>query len=331
MQRRDFITLLGGAAAAAWPLAAMAQQPNAVKRIGWLSTTGEQDPQGQAFREAFHQEFAKLGWTDGQNFRIDYRSTSGEDDSRARTLAMEIVTTAPDVILTTGTQFTAILKQQTSMIPIVFVTVADPVVSGLVASFARPGGNITGFTTFEYAVSGKWLGALKEIAPKVNRVAILYSPSSPTGPGHLGAIQAVVPSLSVQLTPMAVFDAAEIEPAIKTFVRDPNGGLIVLPGPMVAAHRAEIIALAAQHRLPSIYPYRYYVASGGLISYGVDVLDQYRLAASYLDRILRGTSPAELPVQASTKYELVINLKTAKSLGLTVPPTLLARADEVIE
>ena len=327
--RRKFLATLGGAAAA-WPLAARAQQSERMRRIGILISLAEDDPEIAPRLAALRRALQPLGWSDSSNIAVDIRFAAGDAD-RMRAQAVELVGMSPDVLLGAGGPPTAALRRATRAIPIVFVQVVDAVGAGFVTNLARPGGNITGFTTFEYAVSGKWLGALKEVAPKVNRVAILYSPSSPTGPGHLGAIQAVVPSLSVQLTPMAVFDAAEIEPAIKTFVRDPNGGLIVLPGPMVAAHRAEIIALAAQHRLPSIYPYRYYVASGGLISYGVDVLDQYRLAASYLDRILRGTNPAELPVQASTKYELVINLKTAKSLGLTVPPTLLARADEVIE
>jgi len=331
MQRRDFITLLGGAAAAAWPLAAMAQQPNAVKRIGWLSTTGEQDPQGQAFREAFHQEFAKLGWTDGQNFRIDYRSTSGEDDSRARTLAMEIVTTAPDVILTTGTQFTAILKQQTSMIPIVFVTVADPVVSGLVASFARPGGNITGFTNVESSFVEKWLSILKDIAPGVRRVMILYNPANPNSIDYLRTIEAAAPSLRVTVSAAPVNHADEIAHQIEPFVREPGAGMIVLPSGFTVGNRDKIAALATQYRLPAIYSNGSFAESGGLVSYGPDTVDLYRRAASYVDRVLRGTKPADLPVQAPSKFELVINLEAAKAIGIEVPYNVLLLADRVIE
>jgi putative tryptophan/tyrosine transport system substrate-binding protein len=330
LQRREFIATLVGAAAT-WPTAARTQQPGERKRrIGILTALAENDPEISPRLGGLRQALQALGWTDGGNLGMDIRFAGGDAD-RMRTQAVELIGMTPDGLLAAGGPATAALRRATRTIPIVFVQVVDAVGAGFVANLARPGGNITGFTTFEYAVSGKWLGALKEIAPQVIRVAILYSAGHATGPGHLGAIQAVVPSLSVQLTPMAIFDATEIEPAIKTFARDPNGGLIVLPGALVAAHRTEIIALAAQHRLPAIYPYRYYVASGGLVSYGVDTVDQYRRAASYLDRILRGTNPAELPVQASTKYELVINLKTAKALGLEVPPTLLARADEVIE
>src|SRR6516162_2953888 len=292
--RRRFLATLGGVAA--WPLAARAQQSERMRRIGILISLAEDDPEIAPRLAALRRALQPLGWSDSSNIAVDVRFAGGDAD-RMRAHAVELVGMSPDVLLGAGGPATAALRRATRAIPIVFVQVVDAVGVGFVTNLARPGGKITGLTSCVYAVSGKWLGALKDVAPKVNRVAILYSPSSPTGPGHLGAIQAVVPSLSVQLTPMAVFDAAEIEPAIKTFVRDPNGGLIVLPGPMVDAHRAESIALAAQHRLPSIYPYRYYVASGGLISYGVDVLDQYRLAASYLDRILRRTNPAELPVQ----------------------------------
>ena len=331
MRRRDFITLLGGAAAAAWPLAAMAQQPNAVKRIGWLSTTGEQDPQNQAERRSFHQEFAKLGWTDGQNFRIDYRSTSGEDDSRARTLAMEIVTTAPDVILTTGTQFTAILKQQTSMIPIVFVTVADPVVSGLVASFARPGGNITGFTNVESSFVEKWLSILKDIAPGVTRVMILYNPANPNSIDYLRTIEAAAPSLRVTVSAAPANHVDEIARQIEPFVREPGAGMIVVPSGFTVSNRERIAALATQYRLPAIYSNGSLAESGGLVGYGPDTLDLYRRAASYVDRILRGTKPADLPVQAPSKFELVINLKAARAIGIEVPYNVLLLADRVIE
>jgi putative ABC transport system substrate-binding protein len=330
MRRRDFITLLGGAAAA-WPLAAQAQQPNAVKRIGWLSTTGDQDPQYQAQLRAFHQEFAKLGWTDGQNFRIDYRSTSGEDDSLARTLAMEIVTTAPDVILTTGTQFTAILKQQTNTIPIVFVNVADPVVSGLVASFAHPGGNITGFTNVESTFVEKWLSILKDIAPGVTRVMILYNPANPNSIDYLRTIEAAAPSLRVTVSAAPVNHADEIARRIAPFVREAGAGMIVLPSGLMINNRQKIAALAAQYRLPAISSNVSFAESGGLVSYGPDGFDRYRQAASYVDRILRGARPADLPVQAPVKFEFVINLKAAKAIGIEVPYNVLLLADRVIE
>ena len=329
MRRRDFITLLGSAAA--WPLAARAQQPNGVKRIGWLSTTGEQDPQNQAQRRAFHQEFAKLGWTDGQNVRIDYRSTSGEDDSRARTLAMEIVATAPDAILTTGTQFTAILKQQTNTIPIVFVNVADPVVSGLVASFARPGGNITGFTNVESSLIGKWLSILTDIAPGITRVMVLYFPGNRNWIDYLRTIEAAAPSLRVTVSAAPVNHADEIARQIEPFVRERGAGMIVLPSGLMINNREKIAALAAQYRLPAIYSNASFAESGGLVSYGVDSLDLYRRAASYVDRILRGTKPADLPVQAPVKFELVINLTAAKAIGLEVPYNVLLLADRVID
>jgi len=330
MRRRELLTLFGGAAAA-WPLAARAQQPNAVKRIGWLMTTGEQDPQNQAERRAFHQEFAKLGWTDGQNFRVDYRSTSGEDDSRARTLAAEIVTTAPDVILTTGTQLTALLKQQTNTIPIVFVHVADPVVSGLVASFARPGGNITGFTNVESSFVAKWLSILKDIAAGVTRVMILYDPANPNWIDYLRTIEAAAPSLRVTVSATPVNHADEIARQIEPFVRERGAGMIVLPSGLMINNREKIAALAAQYRLPAIYSNASFAESGGLVSYGVDSLDLYRRAASYVDRILRGTKPADLPVQAPVKFELVINLKAAKAIGLEVPYNVLLLADRVID
>jgi len=329
MRRRDFVGLVGGAAA--WPLVARAQQPNAVKRIGWLWTTGEQDPQNQAQRQAFHQEFAKLGWTDGQNFRIDYRSTPGEDDSLARTLAMEIVTTAPDVILTTGTQLTAILKQQTNTIPIVFLNVADPVVSGLIASFARPGGNITGFTNVESSFAGRWLSILKDIAPGVTRVMILHNPANPNWIDYLRTIEAAAPSLRVTVSAAPVNHADEIARQMEPFVREPGAGMIVLPSGLMISNREKIAALAAQYRLPAIYSNGSAAESGGLVSYGTHTLDLYRRAASYVDRILRGTKPADLPVQAPVKFELVINLKAGKAIGLEVPYNVLLLADRLID
>src|SRR5215467_15097820 len=330
MRRRELLTLFGGAAAA-WPLAARAQQPNAVKRIGWLMTTGEQDPQNQAERRAFHQEFAKLGWTDGQNFRVDYRSTSGEDDSRARTLAAEIVTTAPDVILTTGTQLTAILKQQTNTIPIVFLNVADPVVSGLIASFARPGGNITGFTNVESSFAGRWLSILKDIAPGVTRVMILHNPANPNWIDYLRTIEAAAPSLRVTVSAAPVNHADEIPRQIEPFVRESGAGMIVLPSGLMINNREKIAALAAQYRLPAIYSNASFAESGGLVSYGVDSLDLYRRAASYVDRILRGTKPADLPEQPKVKIALAIVLTAPKAIGPEVTYNAMLIADTVAD
>jgi ABC-type uncharacterized transport system substrate-binding protein len=330
IKRREFITFLGGAAAA-WPLAAKAQQPNAVKRIGWLANAADQDRQSQAQVRAFHQEFAKLGWTDGQNVRVDYRSTLVGDDSRARAVAMEIVTTAPDVILTQGTQYTAILKQQTSTIPIVFVSVADPVVSGLVASFARPGGNITGFTNVESSFVGKWLSILKDIAPGITRVMVLHDPNNPNWIGYLRTIEIAAPALRVKVSAAPVNKADEIARQIEPFVREPGAGMIVLPGGFTVINREKIAALAAQYRLPAICANDSYAESGGLVSYGPNAVDAYRQAASYVDRILRGAKPADLPVQAPVKFELVINLKAAKAIGLEIPYNVLLLADRVID
>jgi putative ABC transport system substrate-binding protein len=328
MRRRDFITL--GGAAAAWPLAVRAQQPEWTKRIGVLMTIAGDDPESSRRLTALVRALQELGWSDSRNVRIDTRWGAGDPD-RIRKYAAELVTLAPDIIVTTGSASTAAALQTTGTVPIVFVQVADPVGAGYVESLARPGGNATGFITFEYGISGKWLELLKEIAPRVTRVAVLRDSAIAAGSGQLGAIQSVAPSFGVELRPLGVRDAAEIERTVATFASGSNGGLIVVAGAGTAVHRTLIIAMAARYRLPAVYPYRYYVADGGLVSYGPDNIDQYRRAASYVDRILKGEKPADLPVQAPTKYELVINLKTAKALGIDVPPTVLARADEVIE
>jgi putative ABC transport system substrate-binding protein len=325
--RREFITLLGGAAA--WPPAAHAQQPDRMRRIGVLMNLAADDPETLARIGAFLRGLQELGWTDGRNVRVDYRWGAG-DPGRFRSYAAELAAAAPDVILATGANV-GLLQQATQTVPIVFVVVADPVGAGFVASLARPGGNTTGFSLIEYGISGKWLELLKQIAPSMTRAAVMRDTAQASGIGQLGAIQSVAPSFAVELTPIGVRDAGEIERTVAEFARRANGGLIVTAGGPVIVHRELIIKLAAQHRLPSVYWNRMYVAGGGLLSYGPDTIDQYRQAASYVDRILKGEKPADLPVQAPTKYELVINLKTAKALGLDVPPTLLARADEVIE
>jgi putative ABC transport system substrate-binding protein len=327
-KRRAFITLLGGAAA--WPLAARTQQPDGMRRIGVLTNLVENDPEGQARDAAFLQGLQQLGWTDGRNVRIDIRRTLGDTD-RARRDAAELVALAPDVILTTGSAAMGALQQTTRTVPIVFVTVIDPVGAGFVESLARPGGNVTGFSLFEYGLSGKWLELLKEIAPGVMRVAVLRDTAVGSGVGQYAIIQAVAPSLGVELRPIDMRDAGEIERAVTAFARLPNGGLIIVGAPSAVVHRNLIITLAARHQLPAVYPIPYFARSGGLISYGPDSIDPYRRAAGYVDRILKGEKPADLPVQAPTKYELVINLKTAKALGIEIPSTLLARADEVIE
>jgi putative tryptophan/tyrosine transport system substrate-binding protein len=329
LKRREFITLLGGATAA-WPLAARTQQRERVWRIGVLANLASDDAEGQARLAAFHQGLQQLGWTVGRNVQIDYRWGAGDAD-RIRKFAAELVALAPDIILSTGSSSVAALQQATRSVPIVFVTVVDPVSSGFVDTLARPGGNITGFALFEYSISGKWLQLLKEIAPRMTRAAVIRDPALTAGGGQLGVIQAVAPSVGVEVTPVNVRDAGEIERAITAFARLPNGGLVVTGSTLAGVHRHLIIALAARYRLPAVYSLRYLVADGGLISYGPDQIDQYRQAAGYVDRILKGEKPADLPVQTPTKYELVINLKTAKALGLDVPPTLLARADEVIE
>jgi ABC-type uncharacterized transport system substrate-binding protein len=328
MKRRQFITLLGSAAV--WPLTARAQQAERVRRVGVLMHLAADDPEGQPRITAFEQGLRELGWAVGRNLRIDYRWAAGDPD-RLRKYAAELAALAPDVILAGGgTPLVVALQQATATVPIVFVGVADPVGAGLVGSLARPGSNATGFTVYEYSISGKWLELLKEIAPRVTRAAVIRELAI-AGTGQLGAIQSVAPSLGVELFPIGVRDAGEIERAVMAFSRGSNGGLIVTGSPSTLVHRHQIITLAARHLLPAVYPYRYFVASGGLVSYGPDVIDQFRSAASYVDRILKGEKAADLPVQAPTKYELVVNAKTAKQLGLEIPPTLLARADEVIE
>jgi putative ABC transport system substrate-binding protein len=329
MRRREFITLLGGAAAT-WPIAARGQQGERVRRIGILVLRAEDDPVGQAQVAAFVQTLQSLGWTTGRNVQINIR-WGVADAASSRKYAAEMVALAPDVILTGASAATAAVQEATRTLPIVFVNVTDPVGAGYVASLARPGGNVTGFTFVEYGMSGKWLELLKEIAPRVMRVAVLRDPSLAVGPGQFGAIQSVAPSFRVEASPIDVRNADEIERAITDFARTANGGLIVIATPVALAHRKLIITLAAQHRLPTVYFLRDFVKDGGLISYGPDPIPPYGQAASYVDRILKGEKPADLPVQAPTKNELVINLKTAKGLGLTVPSSLLGRADEVIE
>jgi len=329
MNRREFITLIGGAAAA-WPLAARAQQGGRMRRVGVLQNLASDDPAEQARLMAFGQGLQELGWTIGQNVRIENRWSAGDPD-RIRRNTEEMVALAPDVILASGNAGVAPLLQATRTVPVVFVIVPDPVGAGFVDSLARPGGNATGFIAYEYGLSGKWLEVLKEIAPGVTRAAVIRDPALASGPGQFAAIQSIAPSLGVEVSPVNVRDAGEIERAITAFAHSPNGGLIVTGSALVGLHRHLIIALAARHRLPAVYIERFFVTAGGLISYGPDFLDQFRRAAGYVDRILKGEKPADLPVQQPTKYELVINLKTAKALGLDIPPTLLARADEVIE
>jgi putative tryptophan/tyrosine transport system substrate-binding protein len=328
MRRRDFITLLG--TAVAWPVAARAQQREQMRRIGVLMNLGSDDAEGQARNAAFLQGLQELGWTVGRNVRIEYRWGAG-DAELFRRHGLELVALAPDVILAGGGAVVPSLLQATRTIPIVFTLTPDPVGAGFVESLARPGGNATGFTIFEYGISGKWLELLKEIAPHVTRAAVIRDPAIAAGLGLWGAIQSVAPSLGVELRPLGVRDAGEIERVVTAFARSSNGGLIVTGSSLATVHRELITTLAARYRLPAVYPQRSFVTVGGLISYGPDSIDPYRQAAGYVDRILRGEKPADLPVQAPTKYELVINLKTAKTLGLTVPETLLARADEVIE
>jgi putative ABC transport system substrate-binding protein len=327
MRRRAFIALLGGAAT--WPLAARAQQAERVRRIGVLMPFTVNDPEAQERNAVFEQSLRQLGWAVGRDLQIEHRSLGGEAASMRRAAA-ELVALAPEVVLVVGTGTSAILLQATQTIPVVFVNLADPVGAGFVQSLARPGGNATGFTSFEYSLSGKWIELLKQIAPHVTRVAVLRDPTQASGIGQFSAIQSVAQSLGVELTPLGVRDIDEIERGVAVFARSGNGGLIVTSGGL-AFRRDLTIGLAARHKLPATYPFRYYALAGGLISYGPDTRDPMRRAAGYVDRILKGEKPADMPVQAPTKYELVINLKTAKALGLTVSPTLLTRADEVIE
>jgi putative tryptophan/tyrosine transport system substrate-binding protein len=328
MRRREFISLIG--AVAAWPLAAKAQQGERVRRIGVLTNLVADDPESQARIGAFLQGLQESGWALGRNVRIEYR-WGGGDSERTRKYAAELVALAPDVILTSGSTALAPLLQATRTMPIVFAQVPDPVGAGFVNSLARPGGNTTGFLTFEYGLSSKWLELLTQIAPGVTRAAVIRDAAQSAGIGQWGAIQAVAPSVRLLVSPVNVSDVGEVERDLAAFARGSNGGLIVTSSPAAGLHRDLIITLAARHRLPAVYYQRLFVTAGGLISYGPDFIDQYRRAAGYVDRILKGEKPADLPVQAPTKYELVINLRTAKALGLDVPPTLLARADEVIE
>jgi putative ABC transport system substrate-binding protein len=327
IERRKFLATLGGAAA--WPLAAHAQQPKRMRRIGVLMTQAEDDPEGQTRLLALAQGLQESGWTIGRNVRIDTRWGQG-DAERYRRYAAELVALAPDVILVNGPAALAQLQQATRSVPILFVNVVDPVGAGFVASVARPGGNATGFMLSEYSTSGKWLELLKEIAPRVTRAAIIRDPTLTATVAQFAAIQSAAASVGVELSPIDMRNTGEIERAVAAFARAPNGGLIVTAGG-TSVRRSLIITLADRHKLPAVYPFRYFVTSGGLISYGPDTIEPYRHAAGYVDHILKGEKLADLPVQAPTKYELVINLKTAKALGLDVSPTLLARADEVIE
>jgi ABC-type uncharacterized transport system substrate-binding protein len=329
MKRREFITLLGGAAAA-WPLDARAQQGERMRRIGVIMNPAADDTEQQGLLAIFVQSLQQLGWTDGRNVRIDTRwAGGGAPDIRRH--AEDLVALTPDVIVATGTAAMGPLLDATRTVPIVFNNVADPVGAGFVDSMAWPGGNATGFIQFEYTLSGKWLELLKEIAPRVTRAAVLRDAALTSGIGQFAVIQSVAPSVGVEVSAINVRNAGEIERAITKFASAPNGGLILTASALAVVHRHLIIALAARHRLPAVYYRRGFATSGGLASYGYDVVEQFRGAAGYVDRILKGEKPADLPVQAPTKYELSINLKTAKALGLEVPPTLLARADEVIE
>ena len=330
LKRREFITLLGGAAVA-WPLAARAQQPERMRRIGVLMSFAESDPGAQARNAAFHDGLQKLGWTEGRNIRLDTRWATANVELIQR-FAKELVALRPELVLSATTPTTAALLQQTRTVPIIFAVVSDPVGSGFVASYERPGGNVTGFTNLEPTMAGKWLELLKEIAPLVERVAFLFNlGTAPYAEYYLNAFKAAAASFAMEATAAHVRNTSELESVIAAHAREPNGGLVVMPGAFTDAHPVEITWLAARHRLPAVYPFRYFAEVGGLLSYGNDIFDNYRRAASYADRILKGAKPSELPVQAPVKFELVINLKTAKALGLTVPPTLLATADEVTE
>jgi putative tryptophan/tyrosine transport system substrate-binding protein len=331
MRRREFITLLGSAAVT-WPLAAPAQQPERMRRIGVLMGLTESDPEGPPRLAIFKQELQKLGWTEGRNLQIEYRWAGGDAD-RTRTLAAELAGTMPDVVVAHLTIATEVLMQQTRTIPIIFVVVADPVGSGLVGSLAQPGGHVTGFPNFVPSLGAKWVEMLKEISPRIKRVAILFNPETAAGEGSFYArpVQAAASTLAVESTLASARDDTEIEDALATLSRDADSGLIVMPDIFTTIHRGLIVRLAAQHRLPAIYPFRYFATGGGLMSYGINVEDFFRHAAVYVDKILRGTKPGDLPVQQPDKFEFVINLKTARALGLTVPRILLARADMVIE
>src|SRR5262245_61165065 len=326
--RRELLVALGGAAG--WPLAARAQERKRMRRVSVLMPYAASDPQVQTRNAAFLQGLQQLGWAVGTNVQIDYRWSAGNEDD-TRKYAAELVALAPDVIFASGSAAVGPLRRATRTVPIVFAATPDPVGAGFVESLARPGGNITGFTPYEYGIGAKWLEVLKDVAPSVALVAVIRDPTITCGIGLWGAIQSVSPSFGVELRPVDVGDAGEIERALAAFAGSPNGGLILTGSALAIVHRDLIIALAARYQLPAVYYERYFAAAGGLISYGAEISEQYRQAASYVDRILKGEKPAELPVQTPTKYELVINLKTAKALGLEVPSTMLARADEVIE
>jgi putative tryptophan/tyrosine transport system substrate-binding protein len=331
MKRREFITLLGGAAAA-WPFAARAQQIDRMRRIGVLMGYAESDREGQAFIAAFREGLQKLGWAEGRNIGIDFRWAEASDVESMQQFAKVLVALQPDLILTSSTPTTAALLQQTRTIPIIFTNLVDPVGSGFVASLPRPGGNVTGFINMEPTMAGKWLELLKQIAPRVNRVAFLFNPATaPYAEYFLNPFKAAAASFAVEAIAAPVHDTSELESVIAAQARAPNGGLIAMPDAFLNAHRAEVTSLAARHRLPAVYAFRFFSELGGLLSYGNDIRDNYRRAATYVDRILKGTKPSELPVQAPVKFELVINLKTAKALGLDVPLHLQQRADEVIE
>jgi putative ABC transport system substrate-binding protein len=330
MSRRTFIIVL--ASAAGWPFVVRAQQPDRVRRIGVLMGFAENDPQAHAMIAAFREGLQKLGWTDGRNTRTDIRWTTPADAESRQLFAKELVALQPDLILSHTTPTTAALLQQTRTIPIIFATVSDPVGSGFVASFPRPGGNVTGFTLIEPTVAGKWVELLNEIAPRVNRVAFLFNPATATYADYfLKPFKAAALSFAVEAIAAPVRDRSELESVVAAQAREPNGGLIVMPDSFTDAHRAEITSLAARYHLPAVYAYRFFTKLGGLLSYGVDLTNNFRRAAIYVDRILKGEKPADLPVQQPTRFELVINLKTAKALGLTVPQSLFARADEVID
>jgi putative ABC transport system substrate-binding protein len=326
MRRREFITLVGGATLT-WPVAARAQQPERMRRIGVLMPFPKDNAEGRARIAAFLQELRQLGWIDGRNVKIEYRFDAGD----LRKAATELLTLSPEVILASATPATAALQQATRTVPIVFAQVADPISAGFVASLAKPGANITGFTNFDYTMGAKWLELLKEIAPNVTRVGVIREPTVTASIGQLAAINSVAPSFRVEVSPLGGVDARDIELTVTEFARGPNDGLIVSATPLTANNRGLIISLAAQHRLPAVYPFPFYVADGGLICYGPDSIEPHRQAAHYVDRILKGEKPSDLPVQAATKFELVINLKTAKALGLTVPNSVLSRANQVLE
>ena len=329
MKRRAFIAALGGAAVA-WPLVARGQRPEQVRRIAVLMNRVTDDPDGQGRIAAFQQGLQQLGWTVGHNIRIDTR-WGADDTDRTPKYAAELIALAPDVILASGTVSVTAVQRLTRTVPIVFASVLDPIGAGVVDTLARPGGNTTGFMLYEYSLSAKWLELLKQIAPGVTRAAVLRNPITPVGSALFGVIQGAGHSLGIEVSPVNVRDASDMERAVTAFARSASGGLIVTTDASVSLHRDLILALAARHKLPAVYPYRFMVTSGGLLAYAPDRIEPYHRAASYVDRILKGEKPAELPVQAPTKYELIINLKTAKALGLDVPPSLLARADEVIE